>query len=373
MASGPVPPPQVPNAVLPQAGASLYSNLYTPLQLQQAQHAQQVKHMQMHRPQGALPPHVRPYAPSMMPNASVPYGIYQNKQRVPMPNAQIVDPAAHQAQMNALMMYRAMGLQCKAPEDDEDAGKDLSLEEWLDAEKLTDNEVAGGASTDAPASGDVLPTPASTPAVSTSVGEPEVEDIDRSEDAYQMSHPAVKNSVLVQRSFAKQPEVDGEKASSDEPVSYMRRRRELLASKSAAVATDEHTHDDDDDDDSCSKLSEEANRSELVHVAVQLLARINTLYLRKVEAQQQQHQQQQISGKTESASDPDASDNDDADLDELERELNAMSLAGDMSTKAPVADSESAGNSKPEADNQDIIDRMAKLGLSSSDKSKVCV
>ncbi|KAJ2852191.1 hypothetical protein J3B02_003496, partial [Coemansia erecta] len=278
MTSGQVPPPQVPNAVLPQGGASLYSNLYTPLQLQQAQQQaqqQQAKSMQMHGSHGPLPPYAaRPFAHPpmmMMPNSSVPYGIYQGKQRVPMPNAQIVDPAAHQAQMNALMMYRAMGLQCKAPEDDEDAGKELSLEEWLDAEKLTENEVAGGISTDAPASGEALPTPASTPAVSTSVDEPEVEDVDRSEDAYQMSHPSVKSSVLVQRSFAKQPEVDGDRVSSDEPVSYMRQRREIYAARSAAVATDDHTHDDG------IKPSEEADRSELVHVAVQLLARINTL------------------------------------------------------------------------------------------------
>ncbi|KAJ2587708.1 hypothetical protein H4R99_008053, partial [Coemansia sp. RSA 1722] len=373
MTSGPVPPPQVPNAVLPQGGASLYSNLYTPLQLQQAQQAQYAKNMQMHRVHGALPPHVRSYAPPMMPTASVPYGIYQGKQRVPMPNAQMVDPAAHQAQMNALMMYRAMGLQCKAPEDDEDTGKELSLEEWLDAEKLTDNEVAGGASAEAPTSTEALPTPASTPAASTGVEEPEVEDLDHNEDAYQMRHPAVKSSVLVQRSFAKQPDVDGDKVSSDEPVSYMRQRRALLA-KSAAVATDEHTHDDDNS----KKSTEEADRNELVRVAVQLLARINTLYHRKIEAQQQeqeqqvQQQQQIIDKKAESVDDSDISGSDDADLDELERELNAMNLASEVSAKAP-ADVDSTDERRPEADNQDIIDRMAKLGLSSSDKGKVCV
>ncbi|KAJ1844969.1 hypothetical protein LPJ57_009365, partial [Coemansia sp. RSA 486] len=160
--------------------------------------------------------------------------------------------------------------------------------------------------------------------------------------------------------------------SSDEPVSYMRQRRALLA-KSAAVATDEHTHDDD----SSKKSTEEADRDELVRVAVQLLARINTLYHRKMEAQQQeqeqqvqqQQQQQIVDMKAESVDDSDVSGSDDADLDELERELNAMNLASEVSAKAP-ADVDSTGERRPEADNQDIIDRMAKLGLSSSDKDK---
>ncbi|KAJ1844880.1 hypothetical protein LPJ57_009384, partial [Coemansia sp. RSA 486] len=158
--------------------------------------------------------------------------------------------------------------------------------------------------------------------------------------------------------------------SSDEPVSYMRQRRALLA-KSAAVATDEHTHDDDNS----KKSTEEADRNELVRVAVQLLARINTLYHRKIEAQQQeqeqqvQQQQQIIDKKAESVDDSDISGSDDADLDELERELNAMNLASEVSAKAP-ADVDSTDERRPEADNQDIIDRMAKLGLSSSDKGK---
>ncbi|KAJ1721549.1 hypothetical protein LPJ53_003925, partial [Coemansia erecta] len=382
MTGGQVAPVSAPahSIAVPQNGASLYSNLYTPLQLQQAQQAQQLKNAHMLAQSMPMYQHqARPYGMPAMAHGQMVYGMppQHNKQRVPMPNAQIVDPAAYQAQMNALMMYRAMGLQCKAPEDnddkddneDEDAGKDLSLEEWLDAEKLTESEVSGGLAASATKdtkSEEPMLTPAATPATTVATegdeAEPELEDEERSADAYQMRHPAVKSSVLVQRSFAKQPAVDGAQMSSDEPVSYMRQRRALLAKSQAkaSVATDEHTSEGLAAGE---ESAEEMDRQELVQVAVQLLARINSLYMRKLEAQQQQQplDASSLSSSSDHAGDADVSDEQDGDdLDDLERELNAMSLAGSEAQKDSA-----------DAASQDIVDRMAKLGLASNDK--VCV
>ncbi|KAJ2787771.1 hypothetical protein GGI15_000472 [Coemansia interrupta] len=381
MTGGTVAPVSAPayNIAAPQNGASLYSNLYTPLQLQQAQQAQQLKNAQMLAQ--SMPMYqnqAMPYGMPAMAHGQMAYGMrsQHHKQRVPMPNAQIVDPAAYQAQMNALMMYRAMGLQCKAPEDaddkddneDEDAGKDLSLEEWLDAEKLTEGEVSGRlaatATMEAKEEEESMLTPAATPSTTVAAegNEPELEDEERSADAYQMRHPAVKSSVLVQRSFAKQPAVDGAQLSSDEPVSYMRQRRALLAKSpaKASVATDEHTSEGLVAGE---EGSEEMDRKELVQVAVQLLARINSLYMRKFETQQQQPlDATSSSASSERGGDADVSDVQDGDeLDDLERELNAMNLAGSSEAPKDAAD----------ATSQDIADRMAKLGLASNDK--VCV
>ncbi|KAJ1932416.1 hypothetical protein FBU59_006377, partial [Linderina macrospora] len=164
--------------VAPQPqSASLYSHLYTPAQLQQAQ-------------QKAIADNLMSTNP------------YLQRQRAAMPHAQIIDPAMQQAHLNTLMAYRAMGLQCKAPEDededksaeDEDAGKEVSLEEWLDAEKLTDLEIAGTSDKTAAAAPttsvsktmDTLPTPVSTPAAvaASEVDEPELEDTEESERSF---------------------------------------------------------------------------------------------------------------------------------------------------------------------------------------------
>ncbi|KAJ2724376.1 hypothetical protein GGI07_001977 [Coemansia sp. Benny D115] len=378
---------QLPYAARPQVhqgGPPLYNSIYTPLQLQQAQQAQYAASQQ------------RAYAQAAMMGATVPgapYGVQQQKQRAPVPNAQVVDPAAHQAQMNALMMYRAMGLQCKAPDaaddddeaNEEDPANELSLDDWLDSERLTEQEVAGGISLSATTAADIeqpLPTPAATPAASASLDEPEpepeLEDSENHDEAYQMRHPSVKNSILVQRSFAKQPTASASSVPSEEPVSYMRQRKALLAKTAAAsaVSTDDHTHDDRDAPASA-KSAEEAEREDLVRVAVQLLARINTLYHRKVEAERSQqlpHVQapEPAALHTQDSADSDADADDDLDdLDDLERELNAMSLENGSSKQ--MAGPGLAKDAPADVGaQQDIIERMAKLGLS-SDNNKVCV
>ncbi|KAJ2009088.1 hypothetical protein GGI04_000732 [Coemansia thaxteri] len=365
-------------------GASLYANLYTPIQLQQQQQLQQLQQLQQQQTAYAAQT-----AATMM---GAGFGM-QQRQRVPLPNAQVVDAATHQANMNALMVYRAMGLQCRAPEDKDgennddardDDGRELSLDEWLDAERLTETEVGGSAvavvatatatatrkvgvaGDESISSSTVLATPEPTPLLGSMDGsndgggdddddkeaeEPEIEDVDRG-DYYSMRHPAVKNSVLVQRSFVKRSVARPsaattssvtEAAGSDEPVSYLRRRSELLstdkqqptAAKPMAAAT---------------VAAGKEERQELLRVAVQFLARINTLYSRKAQEQQQQQEQQRGAavGKDDS-DDSDASNG--SDIDELERELDAMNLA--------VA--ESSNDTKQ----QEMVDRLARLGPSS--------
>ncbi|KAJ2853188.1 hypothetical protein GGI22_004964, partial [Coemansia erecta] len=343
-------------------GTSLYSNLYTPMQLQQAQQQQQLRMQQSSLSQATLSG--LPYHhPSMQ------------KHRVPLPNAQMVDQATYQAQMNALMAYRAMGLQCKAREDgedesdagDEDNGKELSLDEWLDAEKLTESEVAGmGASS------------AKKVDVTITAEEPEVEDATESSDkAFSTSNSVVKKSILVQRSFVKRAgvpsvSVDGDTANGavDEPVSYLHRRSELLAAAKPASQVDDKQEDDEQQPAVAS-----GDSSELVNAAVQLLVRINTLYLRKVEEQRRAvaeaaaardakdsaSSDEKEKGEEEEEDDDvpcieKEGEDDSSELDDLERELNSMSLA---SCENPVA---------KEQEQQDMIDRLAKLGLSSQPK-----
>ncbi|KAJ2557147.1 hypothetical protein EV175_001518 [Coemansia sp. RSA 1933] len=347
-------------------GTSLYSNLYTPMQLQQAQQQQQLRMQQSSLSQATLGGMT--YHPSMQ------------KHRVPLPNAQMVDQATYQAQMNALMTYRAMGLQCKAREDgeedsgadEEDNGKELSLDEWLDAEKLTESEVAGmGASSAKKALGEE-----EGGEVTLTVEEPEVEDATETSDkAYSTSNSVVKKSILVQRSFVKRavvPEAAVEGASSgsaDEPVSYLRRRSELLAATKPAAAASASKPDDGVKEESSAEAP--GDNSEFVNAAVQLLVRINTLYLRKVEEQRRavadaaaarddDDNDDEDSGSCGSSQDDESStekdEDDSSELDDLERELNSMSLA---SSDKPAAE---------EQEQQDMIDRLAKLGLSSQPK-----
>ncbi|KAJ2848903.1 hypothetical protein IWW36_003007 [Coemansia brasiliensis] len=285
--------PQMPTTA-PATGASLYSGLYTPLQLQQAQQ-QTAMQQQLLSQQGLL--------------GSSPQTL--QKQRMPMPSAQAVDPAVYQARMQALMAYRAMGLQCKAPEDDDTDDIPLSLDDWLDAEKLTDAEVA-----------DTTRSISRSVPV-TAVEEPEVEEKSSSEAASMASNPTVRHSIAVQKSFAKRAVADAA-APPDEPVSYLRRRSQILAEQQQAAKPDAQ------------------NRKDLANVAVQLLVRINTLYLRKV-------QEEQRSSKAP----------DESDLDDLERELNAMSLESRAAPEAKSLDAQS----------RQVADRLAKLGLSSQGKT----
>ncbi|KAJ1768960.1 hypothetical protein IW138_004300 [Coemansia sp. RSA 986] len=333
-------------------GTSLYSNLYTPMQLQQAQQQQQQLRMQ----QSSL---------SQATLGGLPYHPSMQKHRVPLPNAQMVDQATYQAQMNALMTYRAMGLQCKAREDgeesgasdnDEDNGKELSLDEWLDAEKLTESEVAGmgvSSSTDKKVE------------VTLTVEEPEVEDAtENSDKAYSTSNSVVKKSILVQKSFVKRaaaPEASVEGASNgtaDEPVSYLRRRSELLAA--TKPASSDKTQGDAKQAEEEAQPAEDASgdNSEFVNAAVQLLVRINTLYLRKVEEQRRAVALAAEAEEEDAGSSSDEEEgvcDDSSELDDLERELNSMSLAN---CEKPVEEQEQ----------QDMIDRLAKLGLSSQPK-----
>ncbi|KAJ1742120.1 hypothetical protein LPJ78_002838 [Coemansia sp. RSA 989] len=281
--------PQMPTTA-PATGASLYSGLYTPLQLQQAQQQTTIQQQQqLLSQQGLL--------------GSSPQTL--QKQRMPMPSAQAMDPAVYQARMQALMAYRAMGLQCKAPEDDDTDDIPLSLDDWLDAEKLTDAEVADTARS----------ISRSVPV--TAVEEPEVEK-SSIEAASMASNPTVRRSVAVQKSFAKRAVGDAV-APPDEPVSYLRRRSQ--------IAAEQQPHKPDD----------AQHRKELANVAVQLLVRINKLYLQKAQE--------------ESSKPPES------DLDDLERELNAMSLETRQVPESLDAQSRQAA------------DRLAKLGLSSQGKT----
>ncbi|KAJ2501866.1 hypothetical protein GGI11_007763 [Coemansia sp. RSA 2049] len=331
-------------------GTSLYSNLYTPMQLQQAQ--QQQQQQQLHMQQNTLSQATRgglAYHPSMQ------------KHRVPLPNAQMVDQATYQAQMNALMTYRAMGLQCKARDDDvsgasddEDNGKELSLDEWLDAEKLTESEVAG-----------IDPSFSTNKAdVSITVEEPEIEDATETSDkAFSTSNSVVKRSILVQKAFVKRPDVidSGSAGATDEPVSYLRRRSELLATAKSGASGD--VVPDATNQQQQQQPTEDApsNNADLVSAAVQLLVRINTLYLRKAE-EQRHAAAAAIDASNSSAEEEDDSSTerdyaDESDeLDDLERELNSMSLTG---CDKPAED---------KLQQQDMIDRLAKLGLASQPK-----
>ncbi|KAJ2636593.1 hypothetical protein GGF44_003101, partial [Coemansia sp. RSA 1694] len=278
---------------------------------------------------------------------------------------------------------------CRAPEDGEGAGeedRELSLDEWLDSERLTETEVAGGTRSLAPAAAPSAPplpavtltaappTPEPTPllaSVDDDVAAPELEDAER-DDHYSMKHPAVKNSILVQRSFATRSLARPSAATAigsnsdsvgDEPVSYLRKRSGMLqaanarpAAAAAAAVKADAAHADSAED-----------RQQLLRVAVQLLARINTLYARKVE-EQKAHAASHDSGGDGSASDDDhrsssnSEDDDDdvaSDIDELERELDAMNLSANSAAAAVAA-------SETDKQQQEMVDRLAKLGLSSS-------
>ncbi|KAJ2116857.1 hypothetical protein IW146_001222 [Coemansia sp. RSA 922] len=378
----------------PLANGSLYSNLYTPMQLQQAQ--QQAQFEQQLRMQQQQKVYAAQTAATMMG-----YGM----QRVPMPSAQIIDPATHQANMNALMAYRAMGLQCRAPEDGEDDGeedRELSLDEWLDSEKITENDVAGGAASARTRSiGDAVvptpsaplmptvtltavpPTPEPTPLMASAADEeePELEDAERG-DHYSMRHPAVKNSILVQRSAASRslarpsvasrslarPSVSTVSGSnsdsvSDEPVSYLRKRSGLLHAEKQPIASAAKTLAP-----AVAKMegvNTPEDKQQLLRVAVQLLARINTLYARKMEEQKKQSaiahdDDDSDSDEDEVDSESCSEDEEEAsDIDELERELDAMNLS---SAAAAVSETDKQ---------QEMIDRLAKLGLSSTSPSCV--
>ncbi|KAJ2411486.1 hypothetical protein GGF47_006278, partial [Coemansia sp. RSA 2524] len=82
---------------MPVSGVSLYSGLYTPMQVQQAQ--QQVQQQLQAQQQMLMSQAALGASPQTL-----------QKLRMPIPNAQAVDPMAHQARMQALMAYRAMGL-----------------------------------------------------------------------------------------------------------------------------------------------------------------------------------------------------------------------------------------------------------------------
>ncbi|KAJ1890238.1 hypothetical protein LPJ71_007987, partial [Coemansia sp. S17] len=379
----------------PLANGSLYSNLYTPMQLQQAQ--QQAQFEQQLRMQQQQKVFAAQTAATMMG-----YGM----QRVPMPSAQIIDPATHQANMNALMAYRAMGLQCRAPEDGEDDGeedRELSLDEWLDSEKITENDVAGGAASAGTRSiGDAVvptpsaplmptvtltavpPTPEPTPLMASAADEeePELEDAERG-DHYSMRHPAVKNSILVQRSVASRslarpsvasrslarPSVSTVSGSnsdsvSDEPVSYLRKRSGLLHAEKQPIASAAKTIAP-----AVAKMegvNTPEDKQQLLRVAVQLLARINTLYARKMEEQKKQSAIAHDDDDSDSCSDEDedhsescSEDEEEAsDIDELERELDAMNLSSAAAAAVSETDKQ-----------QEMIDRLAKLGLSSTSPS----
>ncbi|KAJ2161407.1 hypothetical protein GGF46_001502 [Coemansia sp. RSA 552] len=294
---------------MPSTGASLYSSLYTPLQIQQAQIQQQQQHQQL-LSQGMI-------------LGSSPQTL--QKQRMPMPSAQAVDPAVYQARMQQLMAYRAMGLQCTAPGDDDDDDDDdnsdaaeereVSLDEWLDAERLTDGEVAGTRS--------LAPT--------STVDVPEVEETEAA-----MATPIVRRSLMVQRACVQKPSCSGPAStpgSADEPVSYLRRRSQLLAEKEAAASTA------GDEVDNRKPATGTDDSRQLAEVAVRLLARINALYLRKLELEKSEAAQKSSSDQAPQV---------DSDLDDLERELSAMSLQGDA-------------NAQPQAKTA-MADRLARLG-----------
>ncbi|KAJ2642943.1 hypothetical protein GGH99_008640, partial [Coemansia sp. RSA 1285] len=238
--------------------------------------------------------------------------------------------------------------------DDEDNGKELSLDEWLDAEKLTESEVAG-----------IDPSFSTNKAdVSITVEEPEIEDATETSDkAFSTSNSVVKRSILVQKAFVKRPDVidSGSAGATDEPVSYLRRRSELLATAKSGASGD--VVPDATNQQQQQQPTEDApsNNADLVSAAVQLLVRINTLYLRKAE-EQRHAAAAAIDASNSSAEEEDDSSTerdyaDESDeLDDLERELNSMSLTG---CDKPAED---------KLQQQDMIDRLAKLGLASQPK-----
>ncbi|KAJ2078670.1 hypothetical protein H4R24_004325 [Coemansia sp. RSA 988] len=274
---------------------SLYAGLYTPLQVQQ----QALQGMAGN--------------PQML-----------QRQRMPMPSAQAVDPSVQQARMQALMAYRAMGLQCTAPDDGADAESasknddddaTLSLDEWLDAEKLSDLEVAGTRSL-----------------VTDAADAPELDDTDSNAD---ITRSAVRHAVAVQRaaslaSAAPQP-------STNEPVSYLRRRSELVTQGALAA-----------EPEAVEAAPPAADRKELTDMALRLLLHINELYLRNARKE---------TSACENVVSPEQSGA--ADVDGLERELNAMSL---NANPRPVSTSDDSGSQRQ------MLDRLAKLGLSSQSR-----
>ncbi|KAJ2011494.1 hypothetical protein IWW57_006603, partial [Coemansia sp. S610] len=267
-------------------------------------------------------------------------------------------------------------------DDNGEEERELSLDEWLDSEKLTENEVAGGARS----TGDAVvptpsappmpivtltavpPTPEPTPMLATLAAdeeEPELEDTERG-DHYSMRHPTVKNSILVQRSSASRSlarpslaTASGSNSDSvgDEPVSYLRKRSGLLhAEKQPVAKTAAKTEE-------AAGVDSAEDRQQLLCVAVQLLARINTLYARKMEEEKKQpdtaRDDDEDSGSDDSESCADEEEDAASDIDELERELDAMNLS---SAAAVAAASETDQH-------QEMIGRLAKLGLSSTSPS----
>ncbi|KAJ2136009.1 hypothetical protein GGH17_002133 [Coemansia sp. RSA 788] len=295
---------------MPVSGVSLYSGLYTPMQVQQAQ--QQVQQQLQAQQQMLMSQAALGASPQTL-----------QKLRMPIPNAQAVDPMAHQARMQALMAYRAMGLQCTAPEDEPDEDDvNLSLDEWLNTEKLTDAELTGATAT---TSRSIVPVVA--------VEEPELEEAEGAEAASMASNPTVRRSIAVQKSFAKRAVSDAPPRSTDEPVSYLRRRSQVMAEQPEPESKAEPTSEPEKDG---------ADRKELAQVAVQLLVRINAMYLQKMQEQKRE---------AEAAN----------ELDDLERELSAMGL------EEHASESQSA-----DAQTQEMADRLAKLGLSQT-KSRASV
>ncbi|KAJ2612596.1 hypothetical protein H4S08_002631 [Coemansia sp. RSA 1365] len=273
---------------------SLYAGLYTPLQVQQQ----------------AL------------------QGIVGNpqqlqRQRMPMPNAQAVDPSVQQARMQALMAYRAMGLQCTAPDDDadtapksdddDDAARELSLDEWLDSEKISDLEVAGSR------------------ALVSDTDVPELDDTDANAD---ITRSAVRHAISVQRAASLASVVT--QPSANEPVSYLRRRSELVTQGTLTES------------EAAKSTPLAADRKELTAMALRLLLRINEMYLRN--ANKEVPVGQNVESSEQSVT---------ADVDVLERELNAMSI---NANPRPASASEDAGSQRQ------MLDRLAKLGLPSQSR-----
>ncbi|KAJ1952294.1 hypothetical protein EC988_003633, partial [Linderina pennispora] len=211
--------------------------------------------------------------------------------------------------------------------------------EWLDAEKLTDLEIAGASDkTAAPTSGsqamDVLPTPVATPAAAavaaSEVDEPELEDTEESERSFIAKNADVKTSILVQKSYAKRSVAVGN--TSDEPVSYLRQRAGMVADQPREAVQQQS--------------APAMDRRQLLDVAAKLLTRINTLYLQKLK--------EESSNAAVHDHDASAGEEEDDDLAELENELSAMGL-DDTPEKEEVASSQ-----------QQIMDRLAKLSLAPS-------
>ncbi|KAJ2901445.1 hypothetical protein GGI21_004689, partial [Coemansia aciculifera] len=98
------------------------------------------------------------------------------------------------------------------------------------------------------------------------------------------------------------------------------------------------------------------DRQQLLRVAVQLLVRINALYARKVAEDKKKEDDEE--GDEESVSEESVSEEpgSESDIGELERELDAMNLSAAAATTSTLEETDKQ---------QEMIDRLAKLGLSS--------